>query len=329
MSGGPWKSQQGPLSAAQAAALLPLAQESLPGNLYATRREQRARELRAAMQYPAPTMVFRFDECVGSNVYEQNSQRYAALSAGATCTWDAQRGVLFNGNGGFQFASPSDSKIATQAGQICDLSTLQVGQEIVVALIYSHGIGISGAHTLMYYGVSGDAVSGGWGLHVTSKGKLVWRHRAVGSAGETTTALSNRDPENDAANNTLTAACLAIRLCPDNTEFFEIAYADRPLLAGAPVNSRGFAVVNPLVKGDASGTGAAKKSALGTLTFGARPNASYTGLVSPAGAGGAFCGLRLLALQRRPWTPGLYHAVLKDMAADYSGAPPLSLFMEP
>lgn len=303
--------------------------ESMPGNRYITLREQRARDLRNAQQFPGPTLVFKFDEGTGSNVYEANSQRYAALSSGGTVTWDAQRGVLFNGNGAFQFASPSTSLIDAQAGQICDLSTLQVGEEITVALVYSHGIGISGSHVLMYYGVSGDATYGGWGLHVTLRGKLVWRHRAVGSAGETTTSLSNRDPENTAANNTLTAAVISIRLNPTNTEFFEIAYADRPLLASAEVNSRGFSIINPLVKGDSSGTSAAKQGTLGTLTFGARPNASYTGLASFAGASGAFVGLRFLALQRQAWVPGRFHRILQDLAADYSGNVPAGLFVEP
>lgn len=298
--------------------------ETLPGNAYAERRLQRAAQLRNAKQFPGPTLVFDFNEATGSTIYDKMSQRPAVLNAGSVA-WTSSRGVLFNGSGAFQFAA---NTMDHQAGQICDLSTLVPGDEITVAMIFNHSATLSGQQPLFYYGCSGENTCGGWGLVARTNGKVFFYHRAVGSSAEFSMALSNRDPGNAAANNTLTAIALGIRINPVNPEYFEIAYADRPLEATAEINSIGFSNnAYMALKGDGTGTGPAKYSTLGPLTIGGKPNATYTSLAQIAGSSSAYVGLRFLAIQRYKQVPGRFHSILQDMAADRASLP-LSLFME-
>lgn len=333
MSGGPWRSQRGSFSPAETAKLQELASivDTLPGNAYAQRRLDNARKLQAARQFPGPTMSFPFREGTGQVVYEQCSQRPATLNFGSltpdpakTVTWDPDRGVLFNGSSCFQFPSPM---IRAQAAQISDLSTLAVGEEITVACVYSHAGNLSGQHPLFYFGLAGENTRGGWGV-MMKNGNLCICHRAVGSATEVVNSISNRKPGNDTADNTLSAFCFALRVSSWDPNFFELAYADRPLEVSAPINSTGFSCNAYLELTGDGGTGPARPGSLGTLTIGGQPKTNYTtDFAKIAGNGGGYVGLRQLHIQRYKWVPGRFHRILKDLAESYQETP-VSLFME-
>lgn len=298
--------------------------ESVPGDGYAERRRQRALQNQRAGRVPGKTMYFDFEEQSGAVVYEKFSQRPATLTSGSSI-WTRDRGVLFNGVGAYQFAANTMDSLA---GDICDLSTLSGEECIRVAFVYQHDPALSNQHPLFYYGCSGENTCGGWGIVARTDGKVFFYHRAVGSASEFSMALSNRRLGNDGANNSLSAVSLEIRINPVDPDFFEIAYADRPLEAGAEINSTGFGNNAYMkLKGDGTGTGAAKHSTLGPLTIGGKPNATYTSLAQVAGGSGAKVGLRQLAIQRYKYVPGAFHCAILDMAEDPKSMP-LSFYME-
>lgn len=295
--------------------------EYLPANAYNSARMRRARDLMANLQFPYPTIAFDFSEQVGNQVFDLVSQRWATLNAGSV-QWDPTRGVRFLGTGAFQFAAGTFDGIA---GEICDLSTLGLDEGIVVALVYQHGVGMTGTNPMFYYGCSGENVYGGWGLSARGGGKLAFQYRAQGSSSEMSSVLHNRFPDEN--NNTLSALCCEIRINPADPDYFEIASHDRPIEVGASINTTGLsnnAYVS--VKGT-GGTAPARRSALGSLTIGGKPNATYTALSQVAGTPPLQAGLRRLYIQRAPYIPGRFSAVLQAMAANPQ-AHPLPLFTE-
>lgn len=299
-------------------------EEALPGNVYAATKQRRARDLRSNRQFPYPTVSFMFDEMVGNEVFDQVSQRSASASAGSL-VWTPDRGVRFNGNGALQFTAGTFDGIA---GEICDLSTLGLDEGILVAMVYQHGAQLSNQHPLFYYGCSGENVYGGWGAVARTNGNVFFYHRAQGSSGEFSMNLNNREPGNkDLWNNTLSAICFEIRVNPTDPAYFEIASADRMLEAGAPINSTGFSNNGYMALKGTNGTAPARRSALGPLTIGGKPNATYSSLSQIAGSSGGLVGLRQLHIQRTPYIPGRFAAVLQDMAADWKTTP-LALFSE-
>lgn len=297
--------------------------QQIPGNLYANIRRERALRLKSMLQFPQPTMCFDFKEGAGGTIYEITSQR--PLVHTGTVSWHPDRGVLFNGSGAFQ---PAAGTIDHTAGSICDLSTLQEGEDITVAILYNHDPTLSGQHPLFYYGCSGENVYGGWGLVARTNGNLWFHHRAVGSSAEFAKNLANRDAGTAAANNTMTAAAFSLRKSVTNPEYIEISWADRLLEVNAGYNELGFSCNGGMRFDGDTGTGPARKSALGTISFGGKPAATFTNLSAQvAGNNGAFVGIKTFAIQRGPYIPGKYHAILEDFAA----APdeiPTSLFLE-
>lgn len=294
---------------------------NVPGNSYASARESRAQRLKSSLQFPGPTVYFDFSEQFGSSTYDRLSQRVATLNAGSV-VW-TPRGVLFTGTGAFQFAA---GVMDALAGTICDLSTLTGDECITAAFVYHHSTAMTGQHPLFYYGCSGEATCGGWGIVARTDAKLFFHHRPVGSSVESVLNLDNHNPANTAANNTRTAVCLEISRHPDDPKWLEIRMHDRPLESSAEIQSVLLSYTNPTAVGD--GTGPAKYSTLGPLTIGGKPGATYTNLTPQlAGNGGQLCGLQMLALQRYRYVPGRYSAILNDLAADPT-SPPTSLFME-
>lgn len=310
------------LSAAEVALLRTMAGESLPGNAYANAREHRAMQLKRTMQFPGPTLSFDFDEQQGSSVYEKLHDRAATLNAGSV-SWSASRGVVFLGTGAFQFPA---NTIDVHCGEICDLSTLAPGDAITLAMVYQHKATLGGQHPLFYYGCSGENTCGGWGLVARANGKLFFYHRAVGSSAEWSKSLANRDPGDNG--NTLTAVCLEIRINPVDPNYFEIAYADRPIEVAANINSMGFSCNGDMPIRGTGGTGPAKYSTLGPVTLGGKPGTTYTNLTPQlAGNGGELAGLKRLHVQRYKWVPGRYQMILEDLAEKPSEVP-TALFLE-
>lgn len=268
-----------------------------------------------------------------SSVVSANSYQVSATIGGTSInTTGTQSGVhtrvsspnsmpaiQFNGAGYLQ----SDITTMTMLQKsIFNLSTLRTDEMFVFTTILTTPTSGLTKGCLFFWGLGSD---NGWGIEVTSGGKLQFDHVPFAGTRDQFSLDSSFNILGDTADNSKTALCITITRAPsvaDNGNYgqgaglFEVHAAKIGLTNQGPFGQKNFQVATP-ARIPNTGTAVSSYSTVG-LTLGMRPTTTASTVTDPLGSG---YGMDNIIFQRRKRQGGLCIQVARQMAALYNTNP--------